>query len=95
MSEIVLKEFYSKVYGNVQGVYFRNFAQGKARELGVTGYAKNMSDGTVEVVAQGEEEVLKHFFNFISVGPETAKVESAEISWGPLPEERFIQFDIL
>lgn len=89
-----MKEFYCKVYGQVQGVYFRPFAQGKARELGVTGYAKNLSDGTVEVVAQGEEETLKQFFNFISIGPETAEVESAEISWGPLPEERFTQFDI-
>jgi acylphosphatase len=90
-----MKEFYSKIYGNVQGVFFRNFAQGKARELGVTGYAKNLSDGTVEVVAQGEEEKLKQFFEFISVGPETAEVESAEISWGPLPEEKFSQFDII
>ncbi|MBX4187484.1 MAG: acylphosphatase, partial [Candidatus Doudnabacteria bacterium] len=49
----------------------------------------------VEVVAQGEEEKLKQFFNYVSVGPETAEVESAEISWGPLPEERFTQFDIL
>jgi acylphosphatase len=90
-----MKEFYCTVHGNVQGVFFRDFAKAKAEECQVTGYAKNLNDGTVEVVAQGEEENLKKFFNYISVGPDNAQVESAEVSWGPIPEERFTRFDVL
>lgn len=90
-----MKEILCKVYGNVQGVFFRQFAKEKALEYSVTGYAKNLEDETVEVVAQGEEENLKKFLGAISIGPENAQVESINISWGPLPEERFSQFDIL
>jgi acylphosphatase len=90
-----MKEMYAKVFGDVQGVNFRNFARDKAREFGVAGYAKNLDDGAVEVVGQGSEENLKKFFNAISVGPDNAAVESAEVSYGPLPEEKFTQFDIL
>jgi acylphosphatase len=89
------KEILAKVYGNVQGVFFRNFARDQAQTLSITGYAKNLEDGTVEVVAQGEEENLKKFLGAISAGPENAQVESINVQWGPLPEEKFTQFDIL
>jgi acylphosphatase len=90
-----MKEILCKVYGDVQGVFFRAFAKEKAIEYGVTGYAKNLEDETVEVVAQGTEENLRKFLEAISVGPENGQVDSLNVSWGPLPEERFTQFDIL
>jgi acylphosphatase len=82
-----MKEIYCKIHGNVQGVFFRKFAQTKADEFGVSGYAKNIEDGDVEIVAQGKEENLKLFLNAITVGPEEAQVESAEVQWGPVEEE--------
>ena len=88
------KEVYCVVYGNVQGVFYRQYASDKARELGITGYAKNMEDGTVEVVAQRSEENLRNYLGFVSAGPENAQVESINVSWGPA-EEKFSQFDIL
>ncbi len=89
-----MKEIYCKVYGNVQGVFFRTFAQEQAKAFGVTGYAKNLDDGTVEVVAQGTQEQLDQFMSKISVGPENAEVESIDFQKGPV-EEPYTQFDIL
>ena len=88
------KEIYCTIYGDVQGVFFRQFAKEKADSLGIFGYAKNMEDGTVEVVAQGEEDVLKTFLESISAGPENAQVESLSVMWGKV-EEEYTQFDQL
>lgn len=88
------KEVLCIVSGDVQGVFFRQFAKEKADSFDVTGYAKNLEDGTVEVVAQGDEAVLKNFLESISAGPENAQVESLNVSWGK-PTEEFTQFDIL
>ncbi|MCX7737958.1 MAG: acylphosphatase [Hydrogenothermaceae bacterium] len=62
-------------YGKVQGVGFRKFVKKKAEEFCITGYVKNLRDGTVEVIAQGEEEILKRFLEEIKDGPERAIVE--------------------
>jgi acylphosphatase len=88
------KEVYCVVHGDVQGVFFRQFAKEKADNLGVFGYAKNLDDGTVEVVVQGEEAVLKTFLEDISAGPENAQVESLNVMWGKV-EEEYSQFDRL
>jgi acylphosphatase len=88
------KEVYCVVHGNVQGVSFRQFAKEKADSLGILGYAKNMPNGTVEVVAQGEENNLKIFLESISAGPESAQVESLNVMWGKV-EEEYTQFDQL
>ncbi len=92
-----MKELFCKVHGNVQGVLFRAFAQKEARLLGVTGYAKNVEDGAVEVVAQGDEAKLRQFLVKISVGPEEAEVESVDTNFGPIgpDDERFSDFAIL
>ncbi len=79
-----MKEIYCKIYGNVQGVTFRQFAKIRAGECLVTGYAKNLDDGTVEIVAQGQEENLKQFLASVSAGPEEAEVESLNVMWGPV-----------
>ena len=76
----------------MQGVLFRQFAKEKADSLGVFGYAKNLEDSTVEVVAQGEENKVKTFLESISAGPENAQVESMNVAWGKI-EEEYTQFD--
>ncbi|GAB5602078.1 acylphosphatase [Thermus sp. FJN-A] len=70
------------VKGRVQGVGYRAFAQKKALELGLSGYAENLPDGRVEVVAEGPEEDLLAFLHHLKQGPRLARVEAVEVQWG-------------
>ncbi len=64
------------VYGRVQGVGFRYSTQQQARSLGISGYARNMDDGSVEVLASGNEESVKRLMAWIKAGgPRSARVE--------------------
>ena len=67
------------VSGRVQGVFFRDNARRKATELGLKGYAKNLPDGTVEIVAEGDEEKINELIDFIKKGPGIAKVEGIKL----------------
>ncbi|KTD14403.1 acylphosphatase [Legionella israelensis] len=72
------------VSGKVQGVWFRASAKEEAEKLGLTGWAKNLNDGRVEVIACGEEEQLETFYSWLQDGPQLAhvdKVEREEKSW--------------
>ncbi|MEN2982453.1 MAG: acylphosphatase [Thermus sp.] len=69
------------VKGRVQGVGYRAFAQRKALELGLSGYAENLPDGRVEVVAEGPEEELRAFLHHLRQGPRLARVEAVEAMW--------------
>lgn len=64
------------VHGRVQGVGFRYTTQQEAQRLGLTGYAKNMDDGSVEIVACGEGEQVEKLMKWLkSGGPRSARVE--------------------
>jgi len=67
------------VSGRVQGVFYRASAAERASMLGVTGYAKNLPDGRVEVLACGEEAAVKELCGWLWQGPPNAKVERVEI----------------
>lgn len=67
------------VAGRVQGVFYRASAQRRARELGITGYARNLPDGRVEVFACGTPEALETFIRWLWVGPAGAKVSAVEV----------------
>jgi len=70
------------VHGRVQRVYFRNFTMSHAKELGLTGYARNMPDrAKVEIRAEGERDRLEELINHLKVGPPGAKVERVETNW--------------
>lgn len=72
------------VEGRVQGVWFRASTQNKARELGITGKARNLPDGRVEVIACGEVDKLKELHLWLHQGPEKAevkKVSAEELEW--------------
>ncbi len=72
------------VSGRVQGVFFRASAQEEAKKLGLTGWARNLQDGRVEVLACGDEEKLSQFHQWLHQGPELAKVDevlSETSSW--------------
>lgn len=70
--------FHLLVSGRVQGVLFRQSARAKALELGVTGWAKNLLDGKVEVVVEGEKEKVEKFVSWARKGPTLARIESIE-----------------
>ena len=80
------------VSGRVQGVFFRANVRNKAVKLGLNGYAKNLNDGNVEVVAQGDEEKIKKLMDFIKKGPGIAKVTDMKIKHREL--ENFKSFEI-
>ena len=56
------------VTGQVQGVWFRRNTQEKARELGITGWVRNESDGTVTVVAEGNDKLLIKLAKWLEIG---------------------------
>lgn len=70
--------FYS---GQVQGVGFRFTAESLARDLGVSGWAKNLGDGRVEVVAEAEEDAIKEFLNKIN-HHFSRYIHDTDIEWG-------------
>jgi len=73
-----MEEIHCIVSGRVQMVMFRDFTQRKARGLGLAGWVRNLPDGTVEVVAQGEGEELDRFVAHLHEGPLLARVERVE-----------------
>jgi acylphosphatase len=64
------------VTGRVQGVFFRASARAEAVRLRLTGYAKNLDDGNVEVLACGDAAALQELQRWLSKGPPAARVES-------------------
>ena len=69
------------VYGRVQGVFFRAYVSRWAVELGLTGYVRNLPDGTVEVRAEGEKVQLEKLIDHLKAGPPAARVEKAVANW--------------
>ncbi len=72
-------QLYVLISGKVQGVGFRNFTQFNAKQLGVNGYAKNLPNGKVEVVAEGDKAQLDALVELLKKGPRYARVDSIEI----------------
>jgi len=64
-----------KVTGRVQGVGYRYFAAKKANEMGITGWVKNSVDGSVIIVAQGIEEEIKTFTDYLYIGPTRCRID--------------------
>ena len=75
----MLKRLHIYYSGDVQGVGFRFTAERIAKGLGLKGFVKNLNDGGVEVVAEGEEERLKEFQNRIKLemGPYVSKEDAS------------------
>jgi acylphosphatase len=68
-----------RVTGRVQGVFFRAWAQRQAHELGVKGWIRNASDGSVEAHLEGDEAAIKALLDRIWQGPPSAQVEEVEV----------------
>ena len=80
------------VRGRVQGVGYRYFALKTAEELGVTGFARNRIDGSVEVVAAAGDEVLARYEELLRKGPAFARVASVEAA--AAPERGDLRFEV-
>jgi acylphosphatase len=71
------------VGGRVQGVYYRGTAARRARELNLRGYARNLPDGRVEVLACGEAPAVEAFVSWLWIGSAASKVTSVEVTDAP------------
>ena len=69
------------IRGKVQGVWFRGSTEKEAIKLNIKGWVKNNSDGSVSVVAEGDEEALKTLIQWCKHGPTGARVDDIEVSW--------------
>ncbi|MDB5190428.1 MAG: acylphosphatase [Parcubacteria group bacterium] len=77
----------ASVSGRVQMVMYRDFTQRKASALGLTGYVKNLQDGTVEVVAEGARGALEKLIKKLHRGSIFAHVEDVRVTWLPATGE--------
>ncbi|MEK7662260.1 MAG: acylphosphatase [Patescibacteria group bacterium] len=73
------KRIECEIYGRVQLVMFRDFAQRKAKKRGLTGTVENMKNGNVYVIAEGEEKELNDFLEDLHKGPLFSKVTNVEV----------------
>lgn len=83
-----------KIYGRVQGVFYRDSARRRAGKLGITGFAKNEPDGAVSISAEGKEENLKKFIEWCYNGSILARVIKVDVEWKQATGE-FKNFDIV
>ena len=82
------------VSGSVQGVFFRQKTRQQARSLGVNGWVRNLDDGRVEAIFEGEESAVKALVEFCSQGPKGALVTNVSVDWEPF-KDQFQSFDIV
>ena len=71
----------AKVYGKVQGVWFRKYTLDSARDIGVVGMVKNLVDGTVLVNASGKDENLRKLKELLENGSLSSRVDKIDYSW--------------
>ena len=91
MSSEVCAEVY--VSGRVQGVYFRQFTKDTAIGLGLKGFAQNLPDGRVKVIAQGTRVSVDLLLDKLRIGPTYSNVESLDVKWID-PSDEFVDFFI-
>lgn len=81
-----MKQLHLYISGFVQGVGFRVFVRKKARRLGITGWVRNLSDGRVEALVQGEEEKLEELLKHVYKGSYFSQVKNVVIK-----EEKIVE----
>lgn len=78
-----MKQLHGYVSGRVQGVFFRAYTQKKARSLGLNGWVRNLPDGRVEVLAEGDGAALRAFEAWLHQGSPLSHVTAVEATYGP------------
>lgn len=91
---MALKQLQLTIRGRVQGVYFRASAQREAKRLGLTGWVRNRTDGSVEILTEGEEVSIRELYGWAQKGPSAARVDRVETRWrsftGQFPDFRIV-----
>jgi acylphosphatase len=78
------------IRGRVQGVFFRAETRDRARSLGLSGWVRNVPDGTVEAVFEGDRERIESILGWCRQGPALAQVDEVLVEWlEPTNEEGF------
>lgn len=88
-----MKHINIKIYGLVQGIFFRATAREEAERLNITGFARNEPDGSVYIEAEGDIENLDKFVTWCHKGPSLAQVEKVEVTTSPL--KNFSEFKVI
>ncbi len=83
-----------RIEGKVQGVFYRQSALDKAAELGLTGWVKNLPDGAVASVAEGDDSALESFIAWCRQGPQHAHVRAVDVQRAPATGE-FSSFRVI
>ena len=73
-----MKTWHYIIKGRVQGVAFRHYTVREAEKWGISGTVRNLSNGDVEVFAQGDDPAIAQFESFLHIGPRSASVERVE-----------------
>jgi len=87
------KRLKATVYGRVQGVSFRYYTRKEAWRLGLVGWVANRQDGTVQVVAEGEEKLLLQLLDYLHRGSPAAAVNRVQAEWES-STDRFREFSV-
>ncbi len=88
-----MKRAHVWVSGWVQGVFFRAHTRDTALSLGLRGWVKNLPDGRVEAVFEGEDDALNKMVSWCHKGPAAARVDDVEVEWEE-PTGEFEDFSI-
>lgn len=76
-----MKRAHVRIYGRVQGVFFRANTKKMAEKLGVTGWVRNMPDGSVEAVFEGDDEAVEQIIEWCHHGPAMARVDEVYVEY--------------
>ncbi|MEM9858002.1 MAG: acylphosphatase [Bacteroidota bacterium] len=87
-----MKHYNISVFGKVQGVFYRASTKTKAVELGIKGFVKNQSDGSVYIEAEGEMEQLQLLLDWCNQGPTNAVVDKVKVEEAKMSD--FQKFEI-
>ncbi|MBD3388124.1 MAG: acylphosphatase [Candidatus Altiarchaeales archaeon] len=74
------------VRGRVQGVFYRQSTRDKSLATGVSGWVRNLRDGSVEAVFEGDPGSVKEMVSWCRRGPPTSRVEAVDVDWNEKPE---------
>lgn len=82
------------VSGIVQGVFYRQFTKNKAIEYNITGWVRNLPNGKVEILCEGEKGLVLEFIKELKMGPPSAHVTKVDVQWEK-PTDEFNNFRII
>ncbi len=88
-----MKRAHVFIKGHVQGVGFRHFTKTNARQHKIEGWVKNLADGRVEAVFEGEEEQVRKMIDLVHEGPRASRVSDVDVEWQE-PDGNFGNFRV-